>query len=606
MDETGGVKRKRSLEGQAERKRQKRDEEEGETKSDHEGAAEEGEDDGEGEIVIQERKAQADPVATSIVYAAKPPEDKKSHAAKPSLPVIDNFAKPDLPHRALDVAGAKSHLDDDWNRKHNVPRCDMEFVNTSSSEESLRFNSTEGAIVSAEFAGTEVNDKDKIMKKLMCSGAAGAIKGGMHVKFNLPTVLTSAQDIPDDLTVTILLMLPSKYHLQRMALSCRVWRDAYVRYSFLMPDELPWLLMPSSARPLLHVTTEKMTYQHALGENISQDARFCGSVEGGHVVVSLENIREHMLYDLNSRQTFGLPRTLLFKGEVLNIRVEAAVPHGWPNEDGMCVVAAIVRDADKPSYMAFWQPGKEHWVDAMSAWDNDNPDRAIDILDVMYHTQRHAFIFLSEDLNVHIFKLAFDGNDQYLENYEDLHVEGSWMKLRLMQRGGISRFQFLAQSGADILKITKHLDDDDRTRSLTIVKLDQDFVLSGSETDDEEEEEGGKEEEEGGKDEEEMEEDSKAHRIVFWSRRHPLPGRVVFTGRASSRVFERTDSFCEQILFHEERPDEEQGIPLPAMFDLTDRGMFDRHMAVVTEWPPAGGELLVPVSDMCPSVWWFH
>lgn len=117
---------------------------------------------------------------------------------------------------------------------------------------------------------------------------------------------TTVQDIPSEIIVSVFMMLPCKYDRVRMSLACKSWRGLYLGNLAMMRVELPWLVLPSTTKPMLHTTCGAFTYKLGLPASIKDEAAFCGSHEGGWVALAM-NTGQSVL---TARNTLPMPATM--------------------------------------------------------------------------------------------------------------------------------------------------------------------------------------------------------------------------------------------------------------------------------------------------------
>lgn len=206
------------------------------------------------------------------------------------------------------------------------------------------------------------------------------------------------------------------------------------------------------------------------------------------------------------------------------------------------------------------------------------------MVDIVYHTDRGCFVCLTHDQNVHFLTPRFGDDGVTVMECRSLKVNlaqsGSEMSmmmnfLRYMELGTLSG-RYIAQSGNDIWLILKYLDsfgNNNRTRQLRLKRLE--------------------------------EHGTNKEGAPYWSAVCELPGRVLFTGLACSRVFQRDDEFSDHTVFLDDRKIRVPGVQ-EVMFKRINFGMFSVKYSKVKPRPPEGGEEVAHVSNMFPPTWWLH
>uniref|UniRef100_A0A453BC64 F-box domain-containing protein n=1 Tax=Aegilops tauschii subsp. strangulata TaxID=200361 RepID=A0A453BC64_AEGTS len=395
---------------------------------------------------------------------------------------------------------------------------------------------------------------------------------------------TSVRDLPSEIIVSVFMLLPGKYDRVRMSVACKSWRALYLQNLGMIPPELPWLVLPSTTKPMVHMTCGPFNYKLDLPAPIKDDAEFCGSHEGGWAALAM-NTGENVLYNFNSKETLPMPTTMLLEEDLVVQAILKMASFSAPPlpDPAQCVVAAGLAITEPDSiHFAYWQYGVgAHWT-RVSLGSRDGLSSPM--VDIVYHTQRGCFVCLTDDQNLHFLKPRLGDDGITVMEYRFLKVSlaqsGSEMSmmtnfLQYMNLGTLSG-QYIAQSGNEIWFISKYLDsfgNGNRTRWLRVKRLEE----HGTSKED----------------------------TPYWSVVCELPGRVLFTGLASSRVFQRDDDFSDHAVFLDDRGIRVPGL-LEVMFERTDSGMFSVKYSRAKPWPPAGGEEVAHVSNKCPPTWWLH
>ncbi|RLM91383.1 uncharacterized protein C2845_PM08G17110 [Panicum miliaceum] len=178
-------------------------------------------------------------------------------------------------------------------------------------------------------------------------------------------------DVPDNILVRVSAFLRCRGDRAHMACANSLWRRAVRGVGRPpppvlpplppLPPQLPWLIFPNTETPAFYSPITRRYHRLRLLPHDVRAARFCGSGDGGWLVLALGSRNGYALYNLDNGERIPLPpgfRTA--RNAQFPLVVRAATLSGAPSPDTPYMVAAIVLAASGNT-AAFWSPGSESW-----------------------------------------------------------------------------------------------------------------------------------------------------------------------------------------------------------------------------------------------------
>ncbi|OEL22004.1 hypothetical protein BAE44_0016977 [Dichanthelium oligosanthes] len=162
--------------------------------------------------------------------------------------------------------------------------------------------------------------------------------------------------------------------------------------------ELPWLIFPSTAAPTFYSPITRR--HHPLD---ARGARCLGSGDGGWLVLALDSLHSHLLYNLNIGRRIPLPPNFTTpedKDFPLVVRTATISAPPSPNSNNPYMVAAIVLVANR-STAAFWSEGTDYWFSTGPLLTGRSQN-------VIYHGG--AFFFVTSNEEVISFRPTYGWN----------------------------------------------------------------------------------------------------------------------------------------------------------------------------------------------------
>jgi hypothetical protein len=393
----------------------------------------------------------------------------------------------------------------------------------------------------------------------------------------------SLADVPDNIPVTISAFL--RCHADRVHLACvnRLWSRALrgvgrppppvLRPLPALPPQLPWLIFPNTETPTFYSPITRRYHRLLRLPPDVRRARFCGSADGGWLVLALDSCNGYALYNLNSGQRIPLPPSFRNRRNVQFPLVVRAVTLSAPPSLGVpYMIGAIVLAAEGYT-AAFWTPGSD-------AWYSPGGLRYMRPQDVIFHLG--AFIFVGADERVAMFwpfhgpegDVAFGRVEYDMTQREDYAEDLDFV------HGGLGTMsRYLVASRGRLLMVVRYIYEDG-TLTLRVFGF---LVTAGAMA------------------------DGTPPRAIWENLGNQLDGRMLFLGRGCTRSLEVADynGFEESVIyFLDERMASE---PSPdgrsRMYSFTDMGRYDLEGIDAAPWP----EGIYPSwSDIAPPTWWLH
>jgi hypothetical protein len=404
-------------------------------------------------------------------------------------------------------------------------------------------------------------------------------------------------DLPDKFLVRVSAFLSCRADRVHMAGVNRHWRAAVTGLGQSpppvlpeLPPQLPWLVFPSTEPPTFYsMLGDRYHRLHGQPADV-RSARYCGSGDGGWLVIAFPPPHGHALYNLNTRDRILLPEVFRSPSHNTEIPliVDFATLSASPSQGPYAVAASAVVDG-RPT-IAFWTPGRDSWFSTEGAF-NICPQ------DVIYFLGGFSFVFPGEQIVLFRVTHGTDG-DVTIGRAERLDIKqranyGDDVQAMFDAGGRMNRY--LVVSRGRLLMVVRYVfgnEPYERTDFLRVFQLCS-FVTATT---------------------------VYRPRGIWKNIRNP-DGRMLLLGTGCSRSFEvaRYDGFREcEIYFLEE-----SYVPLPVVVDdddddndndepdaadmgsvhddLPDTGRYYTVKMQGKPWPPGP----VPRSDV-PPFWWLH
>jgi hypothetical protein len=389
-------------------------------------------------------------------------------------------------------------------------------------------------------------------------------------------------DVPDNILVRVSALLSCRADRVHMACVNRQWRAAVTgqgrgrpRPRMLpplppLPLQLPWLIFPSTEAPTFYSPLSRRYHRLTRLPPDVRRARFCGSGDGGWLVLALNSRNAHTLYNLNSGDRIPLPPGFTSPSDdELPLVVRAATLSAAPSPNPY-MVAAIVVVATR-STAAFWSEGSESWF-STGRYLRVRPQDAI------YYGG--AFYFVTAREGVVSFRPVYGPN-------RNVNLER--VDYRMQQRAdydddigfvagmGTMR-RYLVESRGRLLMVVRYIYHEDGTQMFRLFSFRvMEPVVN-----------------------------VQSPRATWESLDDTLDGRMLFLGPGCSRSFEvaRYDGFQDQesMIFYLD----EGFVSLPSrhsgrLYSFTDIGWYSMEDMITERWPQGRRPTR---SDNAPPTWW--
>ncbi|TVU34261.1 hypothetical protein EJB05_16092, partial [Eragrostis curvula] len=389
-------------------------------------------------------------------------------------------------------------------------------------------------------------------------------------------------DLPERVLLDVSGFLPCGVDRVHMACVSRHWHAAVTGSEQPdppvlppLPPQLPWVIFPN---------TEAPTFYSALGRNYHRlgrlppdlrRARFCGSSDGGWLVLALDSSHAYALYNLYSHQRVPLPPEFETpRGAVFPLVVRAATLSNPPFQNEF-MVAAIVLVANR-STVAFWTMYRGRWFSGGLGPLDVTPQ------DLIYYGG--AFFFITTDERLATFwpsehpdggEVIADRMDYDMQQREDYDDD-----VGFVQGNGQMR-RYLVQSRGRLLMVVRYIYHDTGTEMFRVFRLHVTNPLGNAQV------------------------PPRAH---WEDLGDELDGRMLFLGPGCSRSFEvaQHDGFQDQesmIFFLDESFDSVPSADGRRLYSFTDMGRYSMEEMTSEPWPPGDRPTS---SDNAPPTWCLH
>ncbi|TVU35792.1 hypothetical protein EJB05_17695, partial [Eragrostis curvula] len=272
-------------------------------------------------------------------------------------------------------------------------------------------------------------------------------------------------DLPERVLRRVSGFLPCGFDLH---MACVNWHWAAVTGSHqpdspVLPPQLPWVIFPN---------TEAPTFYSALGRNYHRlgrlppdvrRARFCGSSDGGWLVLALNSSHAYALYNLYSHQRVPLPPEFVSpRGAVFPLVFRAATLSNPPFQNEFRV-AAIVLVANR-SPVAFWTMCRDRWFS----------ESLLDVTpqDLIYYGG--AFFFITTDERLATFwplpppdggAVIVGRMDYDMQQREDYYDDVGFVQ------GNDQMRRYLVQSRGRLLMVVRYIYHETGTEMIRVFRL---------------------------------------------------------------------------------------------------------------------------------------
>ncbi|PAN30019.1 hypothetical protein PAHAL_5G267400 [Panicum hallii] len=339
-----------------------------------------------------------------------------------------------------------------------------------------------------------------------------------------------------------------------------------------LPPLLPWLIFPNTETPTFYSPITRRYHRLRLLPHDVRAARFCGSGDGGWLVLAFGSRNGYALYNLDNGERIPLPpgfRTA--RNAQFPLVVRAATLSGAPSPDTPYMVAAIVLAASG-NIAAFWSPGSESWFSPGGL-------RRMRPQDVIFFNG--GFISVGANEGVITFWPVHgpQGNVSFALVDYDMQLREDYAEDLVFVQGHGMMNRYLVGSRGRLLMVVRYIYDDG-TLTLRVFGL---LVTAPATA------------------------DVPRPRATWVNLGQELDGQMLFLGRGCSRSFEVADyeGFQDSMIYY---LDEEHMVSGPLhgdrrLYSFTDTGRYDMDEVATAPWPEG---LYPTTSDNAPPTWWLH